>query len=207
MSIHNLPLILLLLIYKRSSSYLFRHGLLVRPASSLHAIITKRTAIWDGSEFQSLDQYYHKHIDPLQHEDMKTFKNTLRMGFSTVVAGTLIGTNERVVGILKHNHAQVMQINSQGGQIQDCVQVDTDSFIYRDSMAFIPMGVTDDEAIQTLVASLVGVHCAFNPTILANVGGSLDNVAENVVGRTAVILGGGELASFISEYVQTIMVC
>jgi hypothetical protein len=203
-------LTLLLLQNKQSSSFSFTTS---HPKHkwSLYAITKRVTAVWDGSELQSLEQYFQTEINPLPfpspfHDKSpitgRSFNNSQRnrIGFSIVVAGTMVGTNERIVGILKHNHPNIHTINSQEDPRQEWVPIDHDSFIYHDSMATIPPGVTDDEAIQTLVASLVGVHCAFHPTVLTNVGGSLDHhIALNLVGKSAVILGGGDTASFISS--------
>lgn len=209
--LHQLPF-LVLFSSRECYSFVFKNSPFVRSVSSLNVITQRQTVLWDGSELESLNQYFQAQIQPIlqsqsQHGDMTkraailNLTNRMKIGISIIAAGTIEGTQDRVVGILKQEKF-MQQLNPQEDHLQQFIQLDSESFIYKDSMAYIPSSVNDNDAIQTLMASLVGVHCVFHPTILAHVGGSLDNMIVNLVDRPVVILGGGELASFISEYVS-----
>jgi hypothetical protein len=61
-------------------------------------------------------------------------------------------------------------------------------------MAIIPKQVSDQDAISTLVGSLVGIHCTL-PT-LEQVGGA---PGENFVSGKVVVVGSNDYACFCSE--------
>jgi len=202
-----LSCLLLLRFFRGSSSLIVREISSIRSALLLRAVTQRQQAIWDGSELDSLNQYFQSQIQPIRPQTQDKAENDphssvsdqskIKLGVATIIAGTIHGTQDRVVGILKEEMNPELNPKSKD-QLLDFIQVDSNTFIYKDSMAFIPKGLSDVDAICTLHASLVGVHCVFYPTI-NHVGGSSENMTLNLEGRTIVVLGGGYLASFISE--------
>ena len=94
-----------------------------------------------------------------------------KIGCMTVVTGTSLETNKRIVGI-----QAATTTTTKGGP----VFVSPDCGLYADSVATIPNRITDEQAISTLVASLTTVHCV--STLLGGVGGSTD-ASSGVFGK------------------------
>ena len=114
----------------------------IRATSQLTAVSKTQVAALDGAEWESLQSV-------LMEQNMTTKKGFSQVGYMTVVTGT-VAQDTRVVGI------QAPPEQSQ----EVVVELDPTTHIYASSMATIPKSVSDQDAITTLVASLVGVHCA-----------------------------------------------
>ena len=69
--------------------------------------------------------------------------------------------------------------------------------VYDDSVAAIPSGVSDEDAISTYVSALSAVHCAL-PRV-ENIGGSGDGIPATTPHGRVVVLGSGDLACFSAE--------
>jgi thiol-disulfide isomerase/thioredoxin len=167
-----------------------RRVLSVSDSSSLSAVRKEQTAVYDGAEFVSILSFL------LQGESstgnnprrfpFQDLENTSlpprRAGYLTFVCGTTLESEEErlVVGV-----RQVEEDSTNG------VQVDEGVFLYADSVATIPKGITDADAISTAAAALCGVHCGM--PLLDD--GSLG---------TTVILGGGDYACFTAKALSTL---
>lgn len=100
----------------------------------------------------------------------------------TIITGTLPKTNERVVGIQAEDTDD------------DTISLDDSTFLYKDSMATIPKQVKEQDAMTTLLASLVGVHCVL-PAV-EEIGGS---DSDSFVSGKVVVMGGSDYACFAAE--------
>ena len=140
-----------------------------------------------------------------------------KIGCMTVVTGTSLETNKRIVGIQATTTTTTAKEATEGSP----VFVSPDCGLYADSVATIPNRITDEQAISTLVASLTTVHCV--STLLGGVGGSTD-ASSGVFGKVGapamfcahssffggglltyasqiVVLGGSTHSSFTARYV------
>ena len=102
--------------------------------------------------------------------------------------------SRRVVGVLKQD--------DNAGTIQNedhdtTISLGNNVHIYKHTMATIPRGISDSDALSTAAASLVGIHCAM-PKLERVGGGTADTDVFYYSGK-AVILGGNDLACFLAE--------
>ena len=152
--------------------------------------------VLDGAELYSVESF-------LAAEDGSTEKPIRggpgdRLGFLTVLVGTVEGdgdrAGQRVVGVdmAKKNN------NSDDDAESSATSLGDGAILYSDSVATIPAGVSDADAAATMMASLAAVHCAL--PISENVGGSTDAT----VGGRAVVVGGGEYATFAADALATL---
>ena len=121
------------------------------------------------------------------------------VGIMSIVTGTILdmdysSSRGRVVGIQVPNVAASKQQND-----SETVALTPDCYIYKDSMSFIPQGISDDLAMSTLVASLAPIHCALPKQ--TSVGGSSDSDFLLKNGRV-VVVGGSDYAKFVARYVN-----
>lgn len=101
------------------------------PTTGLASVSQRREAVLDGAEWASVRRI-------LRPQDSRT-----ACGRMTVVAGTSLDSDVRVVGI---------EAPASDGTFA--------SAVYKESIAEIPRNIKDDVAISTLVASLSSIHCA-----------------------------------------------
>ena len=107
----------------------------------LAAVSSSQLAALDGAEWASLQAI-------LMEQDKIPRGEFTDFGTMTLVTGTT-KDKKRVVGI---------QAAASGGG-GETVSLDAETHVYADSMATIPSKMSDQDAISTLWASLVGVHC------------------------------------------------
>lgn len=182
-----------------------------RKISQLGISTTEQICILDGSNYNTLDLFLSAEGNsPLQTDNNAIGGETI--GILKVVVGypeNSKSPKQRMVGFavdpvvgLRDNVS--VKIKDKNGQ---------DIFLSSDSIANVPNGISDEDAIATSIAALAGVHCAyFDPVreddhILKKIGGSneefmLGEFDEKSVSRPEkkiVVLGGGDYASFVSE--------
>ena len=166
----------------------------------LYGIVKSKVAVLDGASFNALDAFLAAEGTSTGEKKMLP-PSASRHGYCTVITAKM--SKERIIGMKVEEEYNVDSLEKVmiGGGVE----------IYKDSMATIPKSISDDDAISTFAASLAGIHCAFHDPIspddkiVKNVGGSsVDFVAEDEVldkkdNRKAVVVGGGDYASFVSE--------
>jgi hypothetical protein len=161
-----------------------------KPSSLLHAVSKSQNAIFDGAEFISiLSVLYQEKLEKLQ-TSMKAAQKVevppSRAGYITFVTGTPLNTKDgtdRIIGI--NCDAPIEETD------MDCIQIDEDVFVQRDSIAKIPSSISDSDAISTATSALAGVRCS-----LPYKKSTLD---ENYKGKKVVVLGGGDFAGFTAK--------
>lgn len=126
--------------------------------TSLGAVSQRQTFIIDGGELQSF--LLHNGDGPPSVPKLRP----PRVGSLSLVAGTTDG--RRVVGVQKT--AQDDAENSYSTLSLG------DAEVYQHTLAAIPKGVSEEDAMSTAAAATVGIHCAM-PRV-ENVGGSDDGV-------------------------------
>ena len=152
----------------------------------------RQVAVLDGAELYSVERF-------LAAEGGSTEKPSRsgldRLGFLTVLVGTVEGdgnhAGQRVVG--------VEMVEKNNSDAESSTFLGDGAILYLDSVATIPAGISDTDAVATMMASLSAVHCAL--PISENVGGSTD---VTVSGR-AVVVGGGEYATFAADALATLL--
>jgi hypothetical protein len=144
-----------------------------RSSSKLAAVSQTQLAAMDGAEWASLQAF-------LVEEGVEIGKLS-QIGYMTVVTGTT-EEQKRVVGI-----------QALSGTSDAVVSLDKKTVIYACSMANIPKNVSDQDAITTLVGSLVGIHCPLPR--LEKVGGA----SSGFVSGKVVVVGSSDYACFCSE--------
>lgn len=169
---------------------------------ALYGITKSKTAVLDGSSFNALDLFlFAEGTSTKANSGLYSSPLDGRHGYCHVITAKM-ANNERVVGIKVEKEQEANSLEK--------VTIDDGVEIYKDSMATIPKSISDDDAISTCVASLAGIHCALhNPIspedkVVKNVGGSSfdfvsDEDALDSGKRKAVVVGGSDYASFLSE--------
>ena len=160
------------------------------PASPpLHSVSKRQVAIIDGAEVNSIDSFLRIDSDKQLSPRNTSPVVPKRVGYVTVSAGTEDDKGRRVVGI---------EVASDGDGTDDVSSLSLGNGVrlYLESIASIPSGVSDDDAISTLIASLAGVHCALPRA--ENVGGD-GGEGGTFAGGKVVVLGGGDYAVFAAE--------
>jgi hypothetical protein len=148
----------------------------IRSSFSLAAVSQSQVAALDGAEWTSLQLH-------LMASNQIPRGRLSEVGRMTIITGTLPKTNERVVGI-----------QAESDENDDTISLDESTFLYKDSMATIPKQVKEQDAMTTLLASLVGVHCAL-PAV-EEIAGSND---DSFVSGKVVVVGGSDYACFAAE--------
>jgi len=128
----------------------------------LNAISQRQTFILDGGELQSF--LLHNNIPSAASGG---WRNSPQAGCLNLITGTT-DDGGRVVGVEKRDDGDTADMLS-----YESVSVGN-SQVYRHTLATIPKGVSDWDALSTAAASVVGIHCAI-PKVEA-VGGSTDEV-------------------------------
>mmetsp|Transcript_10343 Transcript_10343/g.23605 ORF Transcript_10343/g.23605 Transcript_10343/m.23605 type:complete len:467 (+) Transcript_10343:231-1631(+) len=145
-----------------------------RRPSDIQAVSKRQTYIYDGGELQSF---------LIANNDLSNANSRqAQVGSITFVTGTTDG--RRIIGVEKIGDSDgSREVTSLG---ETCV--------YSDTVAEIPGRVSDEDALTTASASLVGIHCSL-PTVEA-VGGSSNEVFYS---GKAVVMGGNEYACFVAD--------
>ena len=134
-----------------------------KATTTLSGVSKKQEVVVDGDEWRSL-------------ANLLSLALPGKIGCMTVVTGTSLETNKRIVGIQATTTTTTAKEATEGSP----VFVSPDCGLYADSVATIPNRITDEQAISTLVASLTTVHCV--STLLGGVGGSTD-ASSGVFGK------------------------
>ena len=137
-----------------------------RVGTPLSAAKKIQTVVYDGAEFVSIlsflllekesslesNQTSRLSLDPLQSAN--TTLPPKRAGYMAFAVGTSTESDSRLIGVKIPDTEEF-----DGG-----VQIDKDIFLYEDSIAEIPAGISDEDAISTAAAALCGVHCGMPRT-------------------------------------------
>ena len=170
---------------------------------ALRAVSKRQVEVLDGAELRSVESF-------LAAEDGSTEGPIRggpagdRLGFLTVLVGTVEGDGDRagrrVVGVEMAGTNQNTNTNGDGGAEfeSSTTSLGDGAVLHPDSVAAIPAGVSDADAAATMMAALAAVHCAL--PISEDVGGSTDAA----VGGRAVVVGGGEYATFAADALATL---
>ena len=134
---------------------------------------------------------------------------------STVLASRAISGSDRVIGIeIDSDSFYVSEDNEESKEISAAaIQIDDNVYLDPDSVAIIPNGISDVDAISTAVAALSGVRCSLPSEYFKSKNEDLDGEEENAEPKEgeddsiggkeikfkAVILGGGDYACFIAK--------
>lgn len=159
---------------------------------ALYAVSKRQVAVLDGAALYSVESFLAAEDGPTAEKPIRSGLD--RLGFLTVLAGTVEGdgvhAGKRVVGV------EMAEKNN--SDAESSTSLGDGAILYSDSVATIPTGISDADAVATMMASLSAVHCAL--PISENVGGSTD---VTVSGR-AVVVGGGEYATFAADALATL---
>ena len=137
-----------------------------------NAVSKRQTFILDGGELQSfLLHTANKKVAP-----PAPGRDNVGVGCLTFVVGTTAAAGDdgssssspprRVVGVEKMND---------GDDYYDAISLGDGVRVYEHTVASVPDGVSDGDALSTAAASLVGIHCAM-PRVEEVGGGSDDAV-------------------------------
>jgi hypothetical protein len=150
-----------------------------RTAAALNAVSRRQTFVLDGGELQSFLLHAANRNVVVAPPAAAAGRDSDRVGCLTFVAGTIAdaaaaaegrsspsSSPRRVVGVEK---------NDDGDDYYDAISLGDDVRVYKHTVATIPDGVSDGDALSTAAAALVGIHCAL-PKVEAVGGGSDDAV-------------------------------
>lgn len=168
----------------------------------LHGITKSKTAILDGSSLNALDLFLSSEGLSTGEKLSSLSRRNNQHGYCNIIAAKL-PNNERIVGIKVDSN-----MNDSSNTLEKML-IDGGVEVYKDSVAKIPNAISDDDAISTCIGSFL-VHCALHDPmypddkIVRNVGGSSVEFVSDVEApdkskRKAVVVGGGDYASFVAE--------
>lgn len=154
----------------------------------------QQTFILDGGELQS---FLHHNVNGASSitGGGGGRRNSQQVGCLTLVTGTTSSSSppSRVVGVQKT--AQ----DTNNDDYYDTISLGNNVEVYEHTMATIPDGISEDDAMSTAAAAVVGIHCAI-PKV-EEVGGSDDGFFYS--GR-AVVMGGNDYAIFLADGLATL---
>lgn len=169
----------------------------------LNAVSKRQVSVLDGAELYSVESFLAAEENGSNNDKPPPRSGLARLGFLTVVAGTVADEGEgdndakflgkRVVGVEIPAGASSEDSKSSGISLGGGVN------LHKDSVATIPDAISDADAIATMMASLSAVHCAL--PISENIGGSSD---ATIISGKAVVVGGGEYATFAADALATL---
>lgn len=178
--------------------------------TALLFISSQRIAVFDGAELFALKEFLRKEngAEETNKKSTPALLNSRkfhdvdddndRIGIMNVVAGTIAlsngkqNENVRVVGVQMTKTQDNFIPGKKSIAISSSANHD---YVHLDSLARIPHGISNNDAISTLVASIVGVHCAV-PRI-NKVGGDVQG--DDFISGKAVVMGGGRYGIFAAE--------
>lgn len=111
-----------------------------------------------------------------------------KAGYMTFVAGTLPPTNKDRVVAVRALPPKTDQVTSSADKDIDSelTLLDDNVYVYTDSIAVIPKGVNDDDAISTASAALCGVHCGAMGIKSKNDHNDEDNDEDSNIGERKI---------------------
>jgi len=164
----------------------------------LNAVSETKTVVLDGSEYTSLQSFLKSTQDGYV-PGAPPRPGSQVYGYFSIATGT-IDTGKRVVGIVCPSEYLGSEKKSKqkkdSNNLFSTVKLDNTTHIFNNSIAIIPEGISDADAISTSYASIVGVHCAFIPK-LNDIGGSKDKF--RIDGGSVVVVGGADFSCFVAE--------
>ena len=151
----------------------------VKSSTALNAVLKSQIAVYDGSELASIISFLH---------DEGTINNSTlaaraprkgeRIGAIKFVTGTVEygpSAGKRIVGVeIPKNEMESM--SKENNLKNSSIQVDDQTFLYSDSISFVPSGMSDADAISTAAVSVCGVHCGKPPN---NLSGKVNKKQKN----------------------------
>jgi thiol-disulfide isomerase/thioredoxin len=151
----------------------------------LNAVSQRQTFIIDGGELES----FLLHNNNSEGETSSTGGGGRGnvVGSLTLVTGTTQDDpSKRIIGVKADDDINNYETVSLGDEID----------VYKHTIATIPQSVSDNDALSTAAAAVVGVHCAL-PRV-GGVGGS-DNSNDVFYSGKSVIIGGNDYACFLAD--------
>ena len=148
----------------------------IKTGFRLHAT---KTVVFDGPEWSSIQQAV---VTP---DSSTTNTQNSEGGVMTVAVGTRNG--ERTVGVV----AAAEGSSSSSTVVLD----DTSIHVYEHAMAPLPANIPEQDALNTVVAALVGIQCTA-PRV-EGVGGASSDFLVNAA--KVVVLGGSDYAAFCAD--------
>ncbi|KAL7490228.1 hypothetical protein ACHAW6_016017 [Cyclotella cf. meneghiniana] len=139
---------------------------------------SKQTYIYDGGELQSFLLYSNR-SNPSSLSSSLDASDSI--GCVTFVTSQT--SNGKCIGVLASSSSSL--------EVEQWEGID----VYKHTVAKIPVGISDNDAMSTAAACLVGIHCGA-PRVVG-VGGSGEE--EGFYSGKAVVVGGNEYASFLAE--------
>jgi hypothetical protein len=134
-----------------------------RSTASIVDVSQSALAVFDAAEWVSVQVV-------LKQEGQKTRPS--QYGRMVVVTGREEGSNRRIVAMQSSESPKL---------------------VYTDTIAQIPEGVSDEDALSTFMIGMTSIHCALPQT--KNIAGGSDSI---IAGKT-VILGGNAVACFAAQ--------
>ena len=159
----------------------------------LNAVSQRQSFIIDGGELESFLLYNNSEGEISLTGAGGGGRRGNVVGSLTLVTGSTQDGN-RIIGVQ-------VQTSSSSNNDDDANNYETVSLgdavdVYKHTMATIPQSVSDNDALSTAAAAVVGVHCAL-PRV-GGVGGS-DSSNDVFYSGKAVIIGGNDYACFLAD--------
>mmetsp|Transcript_1842 Transcript_1842/g.3258 ORF Transcript_1842/g.3258 Transcript_1842/m.3258 type:complete len:574 (+) Transcript_1842:371-2092(+) len=172
---------------KTSSSSLHQQ-LTLTSTTPLNAVSQQQTFIVDGGELQSFLLHNDNGASSISGGGGR--RNSQQVGCLTLVTGTTSSSPRRVVGVQK---------TAQDNDDYDTISLGNNVEVYEHTLATIPDGISEGDAMSTAAAAVVGIHCAI-PKV-EEVGGSDDGFFYS---GKAVVMGGNDYAIFLADGLATL---
>lgn len=168
--------------------------------------VMKQMAVLDGAEWISVRNrllQQQQQQQPPQKDQLPppSYARTV-LGVYLAISGSVQG--KRVVAMQVLTPPETAETTATTGKkVKDTVTLDQDSSVqlYKDSVAYIPENITEQDALWTLLQSLSIVHCV--RPVLRNVGGSQEGEQFLHQGKV-VVLGGSDLAVTSAAALRTL---
>ena len=153
----------------------------------LNAVSQRQTFIIDGGELESFLLHNSNNSEEASTSGMLSSK--AKIGSLTLVTGsTQKDPSRRIIG--------VQTTGNDNYSNYETVSLGDDVDVYKHTIATIPQGVSDNDALSTAAAAIVGIHCAL-PRV-AGVGGG-DNSNDVFYSGKTVVIGGNDYACFLAD--------
>lgn len=151
----------------------------------LNAVSQRQTFIIDGGELESF--LLHNNNSEGETSSTGGGRRGNVVGSLTLVTGTTQDDpSKRIIGVKADDDVNNYETVSLGDAVD----------VYKHTIATIPQSVSDNDALSTAAAAVVGVHCAL-PRV-GGVGGS-DNSNDVFYSGKSVIIGGNDYACFLAD--------
>lgn len=151
----------------------------------LNAVSQRQTFIIDGGELESF--LLHNNNSEGETSSTGGGRRGNVVGSLTLVTGTTQDDpSKRIIGVKADDDINNYETVSLGDEID----------VHKHTIATIPQSVSDNDALSTAAAAVVGVHCAL-PRV-GGVGGS-DNSNDVFYSGKSVIIGGNDYACFLAD--------